>query len=347
MVLRTTFLLLALLVGIACSSPRFHRNETELADFFNAGPVTPEFDLAALYANLDDSVEILIGPGDLLQIEMPAIAASETFSSSVEPNERVVVRRRVSRAGAIALAHLGEVRVEGLSLLDIERVVAAGLHPKYLSSPARVVVSIEELATLPVTVVGTVQRPGRYRLKRHELSLTDALSAAGGISSGDGEFAIGARGVVIYRPGETQGEELMLPVRHLNVPTHEVRLRGGERIEVVRYEPRLFAVLGLVNRAGTFQFPVESKVGLLDAIARAGGVDPAAAPPYATIFRQSRSTGEVIAATFDLRDPIAAAKVEIQAGDIVHVDHTVGTWTRSFLSNAIQLRVGGSADLFQ
>lgn len=328
----------------SCASPRFHSTDEELERFLAAGPVTPQFDAEALIASLDPRLHYEIGPGDLLSIEIPTAAISETPATpSFEGS--TVLRRRVKQNGTVTLPVVGEVEVLDTTYDAAEEAIAGAFHPAFLRRRPAVVVQLVEGQTYPVTVVGTVAQPGRHRLQRNELTLTDALAAAGGISAGTGEFAIGARGVRIYKPGQEVGKEVVLPVRHLNVPMEEVFLEGGERIEVVRYEPQRFAVLGLVQQPGVFEFPVETDLNLMEAIAQASGLDPISSPPYATVFRQEQGSDEVLASTFDLRKPLESALIQIHPGDIVHVDYTAGTWTRFFLSQSLRLQVGGQANL--
>lgn len=335
---------LVLVFVASCSSPQFHVDDAERARFLAAGPVTPKFDAQALISSLDIPLQYRLGPGDLLAIEFP-VADLSAGGSGPAGVSSTTLRRRVSQKGDIRLPVIGEVSLHDMSLEEAENTIELACHPRFLKQRPSVIVEVVEGHPYPVTVLGTVASPGRHLLERNRLTLTDALAAAGGISAGDGEFAVGARGVVIYRPGQSVGEEVLLPVRHLNVPTVEYALNGGERIEVIRYEPKTFAVLGLVQRPGIFNFPVESSVSLLEAISQANGVDPVSAPPYATIFREDPDTEEILAVTFDLRKPLSIAKLDLSPGDIVHVDHTPGTWARQFLNRALQIRVGGQVNV--
>jgi capsular exopolysaccharide synthesis family protein len=140
---------------------------------------------------------------------------------------------------------------------------------------------------------------------------------------------------------EEAREELVLPVKGLNVPFSNLRLAGGETIEVVRYEPDTFTVVGLVTSPGAYEYPPETALNLMQAIATSGGTDVIANPPYATIFRKDAS-GEILPATFRIRGDglVEASGLLIKPGDVIVVDHTAATWTRKLLAQVVSLQFG-------
>jgi protein involved in polysaccharide export with SLBB domain len=111
-------------------------------------------------------------------------------------------------------------------------------------------------------------------------------------------------------------------------------------------DERAFAVIGLVKKADSFEYPPNARLTLTDAIAMAGGTDVIANPHYATIYRQELN-GEVTSATFkiDSAHLAKASKVLIEPGDIVSVDRSIGTELNMIMDRVLNFGVGASASI--
>lgn len=114
---------------------------------------------------------------------------------------------------------------------------------------------------------------------------------------------------------------------------------------VERIEPPLFSVLGLVNRPGNFPYPLDVQYNLMKALGFAGGLDRAAEPRYATIYRL-KPDGTIVSAIFQVENVgndsmlTDALNIRIKPGDIVVVEHTPRTRTRLFLANVFRFNIG-------
>lgn len=333
----------------ACSSPAHVLKGEELARFVSAGPITPEFDEERLLESITIPGPYKIVPGDVLLIRAPAsmVQSGSLLTSSAPALEPARHFARVSEDGEIDVPVVGTIKARGLTVQQLESAIADGAYPKYLSQRPSIVVTLDQPKTVPVTVFGAVQEPGVHRLASDQLTLSGALSAAGGVVK-SGNLVVGARKVLVYRPSHESEPPttIALPVRGLNVPFYDVELRGGERIEVERYEPDRFTVLGLVARSGAYEYPPEIEYNLMQALAIAGGVDRIADPPYATVFRKDLETNEIIPATFKIKGDglVAASSLQIKPGDVISLGHTKGSWTRAFIDKVLRLNVGFFAD---
>jgi len=110
-----------------------------------------------------------IGPGDVLEISVPAIP---------ELAQRV---ERVSGEGKIALPYIGEVKAAGMSSDELE----AELHQrllKYMHNP-RVFLVVKEHRSRQVAVLGSVLNPGMYTLDSASDTLYDLVTRAGGVTT--------------------------------------------------------------------------------------------------------------------------------------------------------------------
>jgi protein involved in polysaccharide export with SLBB domain len=134
----------------------------------------------------------------------------------------------------------------------------------------------------------------------------------------------------------------VLPVKGLNIPFEDVALSGGEVVEVESLPPQVFSVMGLVNKPGSFAFPPNGKFNLTTALALAGGLDEAAGPRYARVYRQDKN-GKVVSALFMVDDDhlAVAANVFLKPGDIVAVEQTSETKFRKAMSK-IGTGLGGA-----
>ena len=108
--------------------------------------------------------DYLVGPDDVLKI---TVYREEDMDRTV----------RVSADGYISLPMIDNVKVEGLSVVELERAMAMELI-RYLKNP-KVSVFIEEYAT--ITVSGQVEKPGSFSLKGG-LTAVEAISMAGGFT---------------------------------------------------------------------------------------------------------------------------------------------------------------------
>ena len=145
--------------------------------------------------------------------------------------------------------------------------------------------------------------------------------------------------------GHANSETIILPVKGLNIPFADVALRDGDIVEVERFDPAVFTVLGPVEKPGTFDYPPDIQYNLMQALAFAGGPDLLLDPRYVTIYRQD-ANGEIVSATFELdRKSLAnASKIRIKPGDVISVEMTPETRARMILKEMFYIRVGYDID---
>ena len=194
--------------------------------------------------------------------------------------------------------------------------------------------------TVRASIIGAVLKPGVYELRSDELSLIAVLMKAGGITED------GAQVIRILRPAASnQTTTLALPVQGLNLPFADVALTGGETIQVERFKPLVFTVMGLVQKPGAFEYPVDQTYHLVQALAFAGGINDTADPRYVKVYRQD-SGGRIVPATFRIggRHWARAGRIPIKPGDVVSVEHTFRTRTRTILADIFSVNIGAVAN---
>jgi protein involved in polysaccharide export with SLBB domain len=330
-------LALACAASTGCGAARYFLTPDKLQEFMLAGPVTPELDRDAMMRAIPPPGPYRLAAGDVVEIRGPhALFARATEQATAAQTD--VHLARVDAKGEIQVPLAGTVPAHGRTLLEIEAAVAEAVHPKFLVTRPSIVVRILEYHRVPVTVLGAVETPGIHELRTDQLTLFGALGAAGGILRAT-NLVVGARMIRVRRNGGEEERDVALPVKGLNVPFADVKLRGGETIEVERYEPDTFTVVGLVTKPGAYEYPPEVTYNLMQALAVAGGVDRVADPPYATVFRKDAS-GRIVPGTFEIYGDglVESSVLPIKPGDVIVVEHTPVTWTRSLLAQILTIQ---------
>lgn len=331
-----------LAIAWGCSAPLYPLEGDDLARFKAAGPPILEVDRDKLVAGLPPPGPYRIIGGDLLEI----IGPPELFGVDAQQQQGRAENRlvRVDAEGMIQTDVAGRVSVGGLTVPEAEQAILTAAYPKFLVKRPAIVVRVAEHYRRAVTVLGAVESPGIHELRHDQLSLYGALAAAGGILKTN-NLVVGARLIRILKPDRKSPEVVVLPVRGLNIPASDVVLKGGETVEVERYEPDTFTVVGLVGKPGAYAYPPEIRYNLMQALAVAGGVDRLADPPYATVFRKDRD-GTIIPATFEIGGYglVVASDLAIKPGDVIVVEHTTASWTRALIAEIFRIQFGFFVD---
>ena len=113
--------------------------------------------------------EYIIEPEDVLNV---SVYGQPDLSSKV----------RVTFQGEINFPLLGNVKVTGLTISQLEKRLADLLEKDYLVNP-QVTVFIDEYHPKQVFVLGSVAKPGAYNLsKEKQTTVLEAISMAGGFA---------------------------------------------------------------------------------------------------------------------------------------------------------------------
>ena len=247
-----------------------------------------------------------VGAEDLLEISVFEIP---------ELNRTV----RVSTKGTISLPLLGEIRVEGLTPIELESRLRDELSRRYLQDP-QVSIFVREHGSSKVSVLGAVGKPGVYEMIGPR-TLLQILSQAGGLTDDAAAELYLIRGAA---DGKT--ERISIDVQDLMAsrdPTLNLPIRSGDIISVPIEQDIYIYVDGAVKKPGRVDQPASRSITLLQAIAKAGGTTDRANLKEIQVLRKGEDgTQTVIQVNLkrirkgkDL-DPI------LQDGDIVVVQET-------------------------
>src|SRR5258708_19304473 len=175
------------------------------------------------------------------------LGEGDTVRISVFQNPDLATEARISERGSINFPLIGEVVIGGLTAGDAEGRIAQQLsRGKFVVRP-QVNLSVLQVRSRQVSVLGQVGRPGRYPLDDVSSNLTDVLALAGGINpSGDDNVV-----VMLNRNGKPARTSIDVPAMYRTGDmSHNVRLQNGDVIYVER-APQ-FYIHGEVHRAGAY-----------------------------------------------------------------------------------------------
>jgi len=130
-----------------------------------------------------DKISIIVNSkdpelADMFNLPITAHRVGQPMNSSHNYNQQVS-SYTVDSKGDIDFPVLGKIRVAGLKREQIAAVVKNELVEKNLVKDAVVIV---EFMNMGVSVMGEVNRPGRFSIDRDFLTLLDALSMAGDLT---------------------------------------------------------------------------------------------------------------------------------------------------------------------
>lgn len=108
-----------------------------------------------------------IGAGDVLHISV----------WNDKDLERTVT---VRPDGKISFPLLNDIPASGSTAMQLQKTISAGLK-QYITNP-QVSVVVEAVNSFTVSVLGEVQKPGRYEMQSGKATVLDALAMAGGLS---------------------------------------------------------------------------------------------------------------------------------------------------------------------
>jgi polysaccharide export outer membrane protein len=199
-----------------------------------------------------------------------SLAAGDTIRVQVFQNPDLTIEARVSESGVISFPLIGSVQLGGLSLGGAEKKIADALQTGGFVRKPQVNISLLQVRGNQVTVLGQVNRPGRFPIETLDTRVSDVLAAAGGITTGNGNFVGGDDVVVVtgLREGKPFRQEIDIPSLYLSdKPQSNIVIVGGDNIYVPRAP--VFYIYGEAQRSGVYR--VERGMTVMQAIATGGG----------------------------------------------------------------------------
>jgi polysaccharide export outer membrane protein len=238
-------------------------------------------------------VEYVIGPGDMVAVQLfGKEPASYTLS--------------VNRDGAINFPELGPIMVSGLTFEQMRSLLQERVAEQMIG--ASVSVTLGELRSIRVFVLGEANRPGAYTVSSLS-TITNALLSSGGVDKRGS-----LRNIELKRAGEIVTNVDLYDLLLRGDTSADARLMQGDVIFIPPVGAQV-AVGGQVARPAIYELKGESTVG--DALQLAGGAVPTAYPQGTTLSRID-AYQQRVQQDLDLRSPEGQGAA-IRKGDVLTV----------------------------
>ncbi len=207
----------------------------------------------AAQAQSTASAEYILGAADVLRI-------------SVFQNPDMTLETVITETGEISFPLIGSVKVGGLTRTKAEKLIETRLKDGNFLKQPQVSILVLQYKAQSVSVLGQVNRPGRYPLDPKQQTLSQLIATAGGTILAAGSDVVVVTGT---RNGEPFRREIDFPKIFAQPGSaDDLLLQDGDSIWVDR-APQVY-VYGEVQRPGT-QILMRDQT-LLQALAAAGGL---------------------------------------------------------------------------
>lgn len=256
-----------------------------------AGPAAPTASAAPAAAPADYK----LGPGDSIRVQ-------------VFQNPDLTVEARVSETGSIRYPLVGSVDIGGLSIGQAEAKVAEALRVGQFLKAPQVNIVLLQVRGNQVSVLGQVNRPGRFPLETFNVRVSDMLAAAGGVTAtGDDSLVVsGTRNSQPFR------KVIDIPALFSNIRgADDIVLAAGDTI-YVNTAP-VYYIYGEAQKPGSYR--VQRGMTVMQALAQGGGPTARGSQNRLRLDR-TKPDGSVVQITPRLTDPV-------QAGDVLFVRESI------------------------
>ena len=235
--------------------------------------------------------EYRLGPGDVVRV-------------TVYQSPDLSLETRVGETGVISYPLLGSVRLGGLSVAQAERAIADGLRTGNFLKQPQVSLLVVQVRGSQVSVLGQVNRPGRFPVETADMRLTDMLATAGGIAPSGADIIT----LVGTRNGQPFRKEMDLPsIVRSERRSDDVVLQNGDVVYVER-APVVY-IYGEVQRPGAMR--LERGMTVMQALATGGGLTQRGTEKGMRVHRKG-SDGKIQVIQPSMDDPV-------RDGDVVYV----------------------------
>lgn len=238
-----------------------------------------------------------LGVGDLVKI-------------MVYGNPDLTLETRIDNQGKIRYPLIGEVEIGGAGIDNAESKIASALRKGGFIQVPHVNILLVESRSKLVSIIGKVNKPGRYVTTNHT-TLLDIVADAGGIAPGGSTY------VTIINGDSKKNVDLSRLVE--NAASSEIPiLNGGEVVYVTTNE---LMIGGEINRPGKYSITDNVRT-LADFIVFAGGVNAHAAD---SVLYTTKVEGVEVTKSVDIRSLMStnshSENVEyvVKAGDKIFV----------------------------
>ena len=231
------------------------------------------------------------------------LGAGDTIRIFVYQNPDLTLETRVNENGTITFPLIGNIKIGGMTVPSAEKAIANALRDGGFIKKPQVSIVVLQVRSNQVSVLGQVNRPGRFPLETLNIRVSEMIAIAGGISAGGANIAggnsTGGADIAILtgvRDGKPFRKDIDIADMFLNNKLQDdLVVEGGDIIYVPR-QP-VFYIYGEVQHPGSY--PVERGMTIRQALAQGGGPTLRGTESGLRLYRRG-----VIAPKLQLDDPV-------------------------------------------
>lgn len=194
------------------------------------------------------------------------LGAGDVVRISVYQNPDLTLETRIGDSGIVSYPLLGSVRLGGVTVTQAEKLVADGLRTGNFVRQPQVSIQVLQVRGNQASVLGQVNRPGRYPIEVVDMRLSDLLATAGGIGPAGADTLT----LVGTRDGKPIRKVIDLPgIFRSDSRQEDIVVQNGDVIYVER-APVVY-IYGEVQRPGAMR--LERDMSVMQALATGGGLN--------------------------------------------------------------------------
>ncbi len=245
----------------------------------------------------------ILGVGDQLSIQI----------YGKENSEHILP---ITREGTILIPDVGPVKIAGLAFTEMKNFLSERIKQSIIG--VNVVVSLAELRSMRIFVLGDAYKPGPYTLSSLS-SVTHAIFAAGGVSD------IGSlRNIEVKRAGKIVQTVDLYDLLINGDSSSDILLQSGD-VVFIPSQSRSVSILGEVRRPAIYEIKADEDYNAI--IEMAGGLLPSAYPQATTVERYNKHSLRSII-NVDLTEQ-SERKQLLQSGDYIRVLKSSGVYQQA------------------
>lgn len=207
------------------------------------------------------------------------LKANDLVKISVFEEPELCIQTRILQTGEAVFPLIGGVKIGGLPIRSATERIRGLYAADYLVDP-KVILTVDEYGILYVSVLGAVVNPGQIQIPQSgRLDISAAIATAGGVSP-----TADTSRISLVRADGTTDEFALTGIEKGT----RIQLGAGDRVIVgeSRFVNKSVTFVGEVRNRGPVAFPVDGKLDLVTAIARAGGFTELANPKKVSVNRR-------------------------------------------------------------
>jgi polysaccharide biosynthesis/export protein len=236
-----------------------------------------------------------------------ALSTGDLVRITVYDQPDLTTETRVSESGAVLFPLVGSMNVNGLTASEASTRIAKALQTGGFVKNAQVNLVVLEFKGQEVSVLGLVNRPGKFPLQKAS-RITDVLALAGGTQPAAADTLV----LISEKEGKTERKEINLMALFAEGGDSLNSKVANNDILYVPREPR-FYIYGEVQRPGAFR--LEQDMTLVQALSVGGGLTQRGTQKGIKILRRN-ADGSLQTLTGQLSDTL-------QPSDVIHVQESL------------------------